>query len=398
MAESHVETKTCAEAVLAGALGATVRLAPGTNLSGRDHVFRFEVLDGPGGAPASVIVKRSRDWGGTYDPGSTDPRNPAWGLLDDWASLQFLNEVAGDASLAPRFIGGDSQIGLLAIEDLGTGDRPDELLLGNDAAVAEQAMIDLAATLGTLHARTIGKQADFDRIRDGLGRRKPPEHDPVADLGPAVKATIDVFGLTTPAGLDDELQALTAALQQPGPFLAYTHGDPCPDNWLRVDGRLRLLDFERAKYRHALLDGVYGRIHFPTCWCVNRSPAYLPPLMEAAYRAELQKGCPEATDDALFGRAVVAACAFWVIDMCQWIVQRRVWYEPPAPMEHDREWGIATIRQRALVRSDILARTTQEFGYLEAIGTTFAEIATKLRAIWPVEADAMPLYPAFREA
>lgn len=66
-------------------------------------------------------------------------------------------------------------------------------------------------------------------------------------------------------------------------------------------------------------------------------------------------------------------------------------------MEHDRQWGISTIRQRALVRSDILARTTQEFGYLEAIGSVFAALATRLREIWPAEADAMPLYPAFRE-
>ncbi len=119
--------------------------------------------------------------------------------------------------------------------------------------------------------------------------------------------------------------------------------------------------------------------------------------MEAAYRAELIQGCPEVADDTLFYHAVVEACAYWAIDMCQWIIQREAWYDPPKPMQHDRPWGIATLRQRALVRSDILTRTTQEFGHLEAVGATFAEIATKLRTIWPPEADAMPLYPAFRD-
>jgi hypothetical protein len=282
-------------------------------------------------------------------------------------------------------------------------------------------MVELAGTLGTLHALTIGKQADFDRIRDALGPRRAPDIDRIAALGPGLKETINSLGLAAPTGLDEELEGLATALQNPGPFLAFTHGDPCPDNWLRVDGKLRLLDFEHARYRHALLDGVYGRIHFPTCWCVNRTPAHLPARMEAAYRAELQNGCPEAADDTLFGHAVVVACAFWAIGMCQWITerqrrdeprsrgwlsrllslewlrQRRTRDRPTTLMERDHEWGISTVRQRVLLRSDILARTTQEFGYLEAIGTTFAALAARLRAVWPPEADAMPLFPAFRE-
>lgn len=392
------ETKTMAEGVLTSTFQRPIRLGAGTNLAEREHVFRFEVLDGPAAAGPSVIVKRARTWPGVYDPASTDPSNPAWSLLNEWASLEFLADVAGDIELAPRFLGGDKQVGLLAMEDLGSGDRPDQLLLGSNAGAAEAAMIEIAARLGALHARTIGQQPAFDRIRDGLGPRNPRYDERILALTPSLHATVELLGLTPPPGLDTELAALTATLQHPGPFLAITHGDPCPDNWLRVDGRLRLLDFESMHFRHALLDGVYGRIHFPTCWCVNRSPAHLPPRMEAAYRAELRKGCREADDETLFGRAVVSACAFWTIGMCDWIVERRVWYEPAALMQHDRVWGIATVRQRALMRADIFARTTQEFGYLEALGATFAALAAKLRSVWPAEADAMPLYPAFREA
>jgi hypothetical protein len=398
MAEQHDETKSLAEAALSRAFGGAVSLDTGASVAGRDYVIRFTVLDGPGALPPQIIVKRARDWGGAYDPTSTDPRNPAWGLLDDWASLQFLNEVAADDGLAPRFLAGDAEAGLLAIEDLGSGDRPDQVLLGSDAAEAERALVELAATLGRLHARTTGKQPVFERIRAALGPPRPPERDPYATLGQALRATIDVLGIAAPAGLDDEMRTLAQALQHPGSFGAFTHGDPCPDNWLRVNGTLRLLDFERARYRHALLDGVYGRIHFPTCWCVNRSPAHLPPRMEQAYRAALQQGCPEAVDDTLFGRAVVVGCAYWAVTMCEWIVGRPAWYLPPAPMEHDESWGIATVRQRALLRSDILARTTEEFGYLEAIGATFAALAAHLRTVWPPDADAMPLYPAFRTA
>jgi Mn-containing catalase len=48
------------------------------------------------------------------------------------------------------------------------------------------------------------------------------------------------------------------------------------------------------------------------------------------------------------------------------------------------------------MRSDILAKTTEEFGHMEAIGATVHAIAAKLRATWP-EADRMPYYPAFRQ-
>lgn len=391
------ETKPIAERVLASTFGGPIQRGAGTNLAGREHVFRFEVLDGPAAAPPSVVIKRARTWPGVYDPASTDPANPAWSLLDDWASLQLLTDVAGDVALAPRFIGGDKHVGLIAIEDLGSGERPDQLLLGSDAGALETALVELAARLGTLLARTSGQQREFERIRDGLGPRRPPDDDPIVALVPALRATIDLLGLAPPPGLDDDLRTLTVAIQHPGPFLAFIHGDPCPDSWLRVDGKLRLLDFERAQFRHALLDGVYGRIHFPTCWCVNRIPAHLPPRMEVAYRAELRKGCPEADDETLFGRAVVVACAFWTVRMCDWIGQRRAGYEPAAPIQRDHVWGSATMRQRVLARSDLLTRTTQEFSYLEAIGATFAAIATRLRTVWPPAADAMPLYPAFRE-
>jgi hypothetical protein len=109
--------------------------------------------------------------------------------------------------------------------------------------------------------------------------------------------------------------------------------------------------------------------------------------MEDAYRHELIKGCPEAGDDALFYRAVVEACAYATIAMWRWAF--------PA-LEADEEWGLASWRQRILRRLDILAETAATFRHLEAVGETSGRIATKLRSIWPPEADAMPYYPAFR--
>src|SRR5260370_14766836 len=117
-------------------------------------------------------------------------------------------------------------------------------------------------------------------------------------------------------------------------------------------------------------------------------PEHVPLRMEEAYRAELAKGCPEAADDTLFYRAVVEACVFWMLD----------WYHEfplPALLEKDRTIVTSTVRQRLLMRSDILAKTAEEFGHIEAIGAIVPAIAAKLRATLP-EADHMPYYPAFR--
>src|SRR5262249_35271346 len=163
-------------------------------------------------------------------------------------------------------------------------------------------------------------------------------------------------------GFEAEFQQLAAAMADPGPFLAYVHGDPCPDNCRIADGRLRLFDFETSSFNHAMLDAVYGRITFPTCWCVNRLPAHVAPMMEAAYRAELVKGCPAAEDDRRFQQELVHCCAAWLIQNGIWLLEEA--------RRDDWRWGISTWRQRVLMRLDALAGTTQKINHLPAIGAT----------------------------
>ena len=385
------ELATAVEALLTASLGASVRLDGGAALSGRDHVFRFVVLDGPPQAPASVIVKRPRlSNGATFDADELEGAAP--NLFNDWAALQYLSEATGDEPVAPRYLAGERASGLLVIEDLGAGESIDTFLLGADPTTAEDALLGLARTLGRMHARTAGRQEDYNRMRDALGPRVPDYRaSEIRTLGAAFFQALEALGLHPPPGLDADLDAVVAAMENPGPFLAYTHGDPCPDNCLRVGGRIRLIDFEVGGFRHALTDGVYGRIHFPTCWCVNRLPSQLPLRMEDAYRAELAQGCPAASDDTLFRRAVVEACAFWSLVMCRW-------FNVPKLLEEDDRWGISTRRQRVLLRSPILAQLTAEVGYLEALGAAFGALSDTLRAAWMPELEEMPLYPAFRAA
>jgi hypothetical protein len=383
------------EAVLSSSFGTPIRLSGvellgGSNRSKVTRCYVAEALD----APTSVIVKQVvGDENAGYDPENSHSQSPAWRLFNDWAGAQFLTRVVEDLPPGPRFYGGDKTTGLIVLEDLGASDTLADLLLGVDAAPAEAALISFAATLGRMHALTVGRANEYAEIRDALATGAATVRAPLArpNLGDDIrrfKQGCDALGVQVRVRLDDELRLVAASIQEPGPFLAYTHGDPCPDNALYSNGNLRLVDFEFGGFGHALLDAAYGRMPFPTCWCVNRLPVAIPTRMEFAYRAELVKGCPEASDDRLFYPALVEACACWMITTTSWHLEKA--------LSQDGQWGIATMRQRVLMRLDAFVRVAEQFGYLEATAATAADMAARARALWPPEADEAPSYPAFR--
>jgi hypothetical protein len=371
--------------------GAAIHLDEGTTLNEREHVAQFEVLEGPAESPTSVIAKGWRSGENThYDPDSTDPWSSSSLIFNDWAGLQFLSEVMGDASPAPRFYAGDRHLGLIIIEDIGTGQDPADILLGNDPALAREHMLALAAALGRMHAATTGQKPRYDQIRYTLGGVPTSKDDGVSELVAMWLASLESLSIKLQPGATHELAEMQSALADPGPFLAFIHHDPCPDNWRMINGKMRLFDFETAGFHHALLDGVYGRIHFPTCWCVNRFPPDLPLAMEQTYRAELVQGCPPACDDQVFYSAVGAACAFWVLVTCEGRASLA------ETMEENREWGIATLRQRVGVRLGLFVETCASLDVLPALGHTASDLLAVLQARWSEDALSMPLYPAFR--
>ncbi|HEV2065527.1 MAG TPA: phosphotransferase [Thermomicrobiales bacterium] len=378
-----------AERVLSEAFGA-VRLDAGTLLdsSGRSNLFRFSRLSGSDSAPASVIVKRAAAMGDeAYDP--DQPGGPASRLFNEWASLQFLGEMAPDPPLAPRLYGGDREVGILVMEDLGhSAEGLPDRLLGDDSVAAEADLVAYATTVGRMHGRTVGYVARFHELRDALGPSGPDQlgHDWIPST---FHAMVDALALTAGPAVDDDLTLLMASLASPGEFTALIHADPCPDNWLRTGSTDRLLDFEFGRVGHALLDGVYGRVPFPTCWCIGRLPEHVTRTMERAYRTELARTCSAARDDARYAQAVVEACAHWMILVCRWSPITKL-------LEADQEWGTGTIRQRLLARLEVVARVTREAHHLEAIGELAEAMSRDLHGRWELEVVPLPLYPAFR--
>jgi hypothetical protein len=180
--DPHEETPTpdviaAAEFVLEDALGGPVRLGETQKLRGntRASVYRVAILDGPGDAPASVVMKLINPI--VQQPGDLASALAAWTFANEWASLRFLSELASELAippLAPRLYGGDQAASLIVMEDLGSGLRLDHELLGADPDAAEAALVEYAILHGRLHGLTRGWHADYASIREALGPMRDP--------------------------------------------------------------------------------------------------------------------------------------------------------------------------------------------------------------------------------
>jgi len=372
----HIRTITStAERALTNVFDEKIRLGSVTILdsSPRSEVYRIELLEGPTHSPNNIIVKHvlERD-----------------GLVNEWAGVQFLTQVADTIFVAPTFYGGDLATSIVIMSDLGEGKGLDSYLLGHDPIAAEDALLKWATTLGKMHALTVGKQQEYEQICNILEPQSASTVSPYSELPIHFQRMIAAVNVELVPGTTNDLAVLTETMVQPGPFFAYTHGDPCPDNVILVDGQFKFLDFESGMFRHAMTDAIFARLNFPWCWCSARLPEHLPLLMEQVYRAELVKGCPEASDDALFFHALVDGCAAWLAQWDKWLPLAEL-------LQADVPGDYVTSRQKTLFRLNTFVHMTKEYGHLEAMGETTQRVLVKLQERWSAELEAMPYYPAF---
>ncbi len=378
-----------AERVLAQTWGDEVRLGQGTRLTApgrRNLLLRCPVLSGRG--PASLIVKQV-----TSETASLHQADP-WDVqrfCSDWAGAQFLSAVQDHAPHSPRFYGGDREAGFILLEDLGTHASLVEPLLHGAEADAVQALLGYAARLGALHTDTIGQEVRFTRLWHTLipqGGSVPHEAERLAEQILLLQRHVERLGARVEPAFLEEVATTLIALYTPGPFWAYLHGDPCPDNVVYTGAQVRLIDFECGHFGHALCDGTYGRMLFPTCWCANRLPETVVAQMETVYRTALVPRCPAAADERLFADALVDACGYWVL--------RTLVRHLPQALDEDRLWGIATIRPRLVTRLEAFITTSEAYHRLPAMRGTAHRVLEALRRRWPAT-PPLPLYPAFRQ-
>jgi hypothetical protein len=172
----------------------------------------------------------------------------------------------------------------------------------------------------------------------------------------------------------------------PGPWLALVHGDPCPDNVLLTAQGAALLDFEFAAPGHALIDAVYWRIGFPTCWCAGRVPDAVAERVEQAYRDAVAGAIPEAGDAAAFRREYAVAMTVRLFGSLEWDLD--------AALKGDSAWGRATLRNRILWHLQATIEAMERAAALPGSHRVAQAWLTDLGERWP-DVQTLSVYPAF---
>jgi len=329
------------------------------------------VAGGPSGLPPSIVVKHFKT---EIDRG-----------LDDWASLEFLTRVGVAPVLCPRFLGGDATAQLFVAEDLGEGRTLEDLLIASDEKAASDAVVTLAAGAGRLHAATLDRYAEFDRLREALA---PRDGSPMARAAAVLYAApvevtrwLTAVGIRVPRGLPESLAALADAVVEPGPFTTFTHGDVAPSNNHVSPAGLRFLDFEYGGVRSALYDTLFWNLFCPF-------PATVIERADGAYRTALAETCPAALDDSAYGAARNVAVAWRTVNMLQWFM--------PHTIERDAPWAPGvTVRQALLWHLErFLAFSIG--GALAPMTDAVDGLGRALGERWRGERERMYVWPAFR--
>ncbi|PPK63936.1 hypothetical protein V5P93_001854 [Actinokineospora auranticolor] len=300
-------TVVAAESVLSKRFGARIRLAEPEDLGGseRSIVLRVKVAASPFSLPRTLAVKRYVE---RPDTGSRD----SW--VREAVSYQLFTALAAEDRMCPELFAHDRGTSLLVLEDLGRAPTLAEKLHGDDARVAEGALLSWARSLGRLHASTAGREADFDAL---LRRLSPPKSkDPLTVDGPIAVEALPLllrteYGVATSDAALDAARA-TLALLDTARHRAFSPSDSCPDNNLITNRGVRFLDFEGGCVRNILFDAAYLTVPFPSCWCAYSLPPGMTDAMLAAWRAEIRVMWPDLDDDEVLLPRLLDAQVFWV--------------------------------------------------------------------------------------
>ncbi len=329
----------------------------------RSNVVRARVL---GGDVPSVVLKHFRD----------DP--VCW--LDDWAGTLFLNLQGLDTG--PHLLTGSEEARLFVMEDLGRGQSLEDLLNGEDATIAESALLAIVRLTAQMHVNTLGAQAEYDAIRQSV----EPRHERVRienaryllDNASRLRRWVTAVGAEEAPGTEADLEQVARTLADPGPFLAFTHGDMAPSNTLFTRTGPHLVDFEYAGMRHALYDALMWLLIVPF-------PDELIARADTTYRAVLSQGCQAAQVDSQYARARATLAAARTVNVLQWI--------HPTVLEQDQEWAPSFTARAALLRHLERCRALLEpLDPIPALSRTLASLEARLRERWTVEPFVWPVF------
>jgi hypothetical protein len=332
----------------------------------RSDVVRARVV-GRGAQEPSIVLKHFRD-------------DRVCGL-DDWSGHMFL--TLRGLHVAPRFLAGSEEARIFVMEDLGRGESLETLLQGDVAPAASGALMAIVRLTAVLHARSLGAQSDYDTVRQSL----EPRHERVRienaryllDNAGRLRRWIEAVGAREDPGLQADLEQVARELADPGPFLAFTHGDMAPSNTLFTREGPRLVDFEYGGMRSALYDALMWLLTVPF-------PEELIARADIYYRSALSQACYAAQVDSDYLRARATVAAARTVNVFQWI--------SPKALERDRDWAPGFTERTALLRHLERCRLLLEpLNPVPALSRTLESLEARLRERWTVQPF---VWPAFR--
>lgn len=276
------------------------------------------------------------------------------------AALSTVCDVAPGVS--PTLVAHDLDHDLLLIEDLAPRRTLHSILATGLSPAGRTGLHSYAAAMGRLHATTarFGRDGPWDNTaRIPIGQREGG-------------ALLDRLEQLVPAPFDvrADLNRSVDTIMEPGPFAAFSNGDSGANNCLvTTDGEdARIIDFEHACRRHALLDAA--ALHVPgSMWMTVADP--LPLGIEDTYRQAAGEGLPAVLDDDLYGFSLSAACALRALNK----LQRFDKLDRRQPGHHSRPQLITTIERTVT--------TMGRWRNLVALKTWLTDVSGALRVRWP---------------
>jgi hypothetical protein len=348
------------------------------NERGGTHAHRCRLLDPPPGAPGSIVLKQYR------------PARRGMGV-NEWVALEFLRSGSSRPLGIASAYGFDATSDTVVLDDLGQGLTLEEVLLDEtrQPEAVEGLLRQWAVLLATVHASSFGRAAEFAARRRAAG---PPSGFQlwIDSLGPKLRALPAVLALCsvgTSSALQQELLLAISDLAEPAALEVLTHGDWMPHNACLFGEQLVLLDFETARFRHALLD-VAVRVSYPMTY---RLPFALPRHsldgIESAYWERLAEtsGRKPTREDYRRGRWI--AYAGWCAHAFSTI---------PSVLSADREFHACSLRERVLASLLEFVTAARDDAPLPALREATHSALVGLASRWEIQPRPLDCFPALR--
>jgi len=387
-----------AEGLLTEATGHVAKLVNPEKLSSENVVLRCQLDPPPSDFPPFVILKQVTT---TKFNNPDGPDGESHHFLNEWASLEFLTNLSGQASYGPRLLASSRGHNFIILEDFGQHPTILDILRSDDRDSAQKGLRAIGSFLGKIQAATYGREEVFTAIQARLGAASPLS-DSTIDFRERVARFQDCFETLhfQPAtGFWEALQKLEQAIHEQTPFRTFIHADAGPHNFLYLDGTVQLLDYEFGAYHHGLLDVVSARLGFPHTGQVQTVPPEFARQLERAYQEEMLEVLPKISDGTFFEKALVDACAHWALS--RWLGIWNYYFNERFALGDEKlaneKMGLtAEQAQRSRARVMTLYQSFLQFAHQtnrqRIIAETLESFVGILQKEWP-DLDVMPIYP-----